>query len=222
MLFCWLIMPDFLAYQTYPNPALAQDVLALLDAHRIPYRTHHAPARFSAVLGTTTAEQFVLSLPPADFTRVRQLEEAQAGDTLAQLPVDYYLFQFSNAELWDLLAQPAAWSSHDVALAGRLLRERGEPVAEATLRDLRQQHTAALATPDPPPTGWLLAGYAFALLGGLLGIGIGWGLWHYRKTLPDGRQVPGYDAATRAHGRQILVLGIGSLLGWLALGWFRG
>lgn len=209
-------MSDLLAYHSYPNPVVAQSLLALLDEQGIEYKAHHAKPRFSAVLGTTTAEQFVISLRPEDFTRVRELEEIQAASALAELPADYYLFQFSNAELWALVSEPAAWSSHDVALAGRLLHERGETVSEEKLNALRAQHTATLAAPNPSPTGWIVAGYVLALVGGVFGLGIGWSLLRYQKTLPDGRQVPGYSVPDRAHGRRILWLGAAGLLAWAA------
>jgi hypothetical protein len=200
-------MPDLLVYQTYPNQAVAQGLLALLDEQRIAYTTDHAPARYNAALGMASEENFVVRLRPDDFTRVRQLEEKQATDSLGELPTDYYLFAFGNAELWELLGQPDAWSSHDVALATRLLRERGETVTDEALLALRARHTAALAAPNASPTGWIVAGYAFSVLGGILGMAIGWSLWRYRKTLPDGRTVPGFSAADRYHGRVMLALG---------------
>ena len=202
-------MPELIAYYAYPNPAVAQNLLTLLDEQQILYTTDHAPARFNAALSVTSTEQFVVRLRPDDFTRVRQLEEQQAAAALAidELPSDYYLFTFSNAELWELLGQPNAWSSHDVALASRLLRERGETITDDALQTLRAQHTAALAVPDPSPTGWIVAGYALALMGGVIGMAIGWSLWRYRKTLPDGREVPGFSENDRYQGRVILVLG---------------
>ena len=201
-------MSDFIVYHTYPNPAVAQPLLTLLDAQAVLHKTSHLPPYFNAIFATTVAEQFVVSLRPEDFTRVRALEEAQAATALAELPSDYYLFDFSNAELWELLREPAAWSSHDVALASRLLRERGETVTDNALQALRQQHNDTLARPAPSPTGWIVAGYVLALLGGVFAIGIGWSLWHYRKTLPTGEQVPGYSAPDIAHGQRIFWLGL--------------
>ncbi len=205
------LVPDLITYRTFPNLAVAAPLLALLDDQRIAYATDHAPARFNAALGVASDEQFVVRLRPDDFTRVRQLEEQQAADSLGELPSDYYLFAFSNAELWELLAQPDAWSSHDVALATRLLRERGETVTDAALLALRTQHTAMLAAPDASPTGWIVAGYALSVLGGILGMAIGWSLWRYRKTLPDGRTVPGFSEIARYHGRVMLALGSATL-----------
>lgn len=206
-----------IAYQKFRSPEAAQPLLALLDEQRIAYEAHHAPARFSAVLGTTSAEQFVVSLLPKDFTRVRQLEEAQAAASQPDLPSDYYLFGFSNPELWELLGQPDAWSSRDVALAAQLLRERGQNVSDDILQHLRDLHAKNLAAPNPRPTAWIVAGYLLALLGGVFGLGIGWSLWRYRKTLPDGRQVPGFAPADRAHGRRILWLGAAGVVFWVAV-----
>ena len=214
-------MADLLTYQTYPNQEVAQSLLDLLDAEGVEYEADYAAARFSAPLGITLPESFVVRLRPEEFSRVRALEEARAAESLGELPSDYYLFSFSNAELWDLLKQPDAWSSRDVALAMRLLRERGENVSAHTLQDLRTWHTATLAAPDPSPTGWIVLGYVSALLGGLFGIGVGWSLRRYNKTLPDGRQVPGYAPADRAHGLYIMVIGAVSLVGW-ALGAMLG
>ncbi|MGI4885186.1 MAG: hypothetical protein ACRYFR_09530 [Janthinobacterium lividum] len=206
-----------IAYQNFPTPEAAQPLLALLDAHRIAHEAHHTRPRFSAVLGTTSAEQFVVSLLPEDFARVRQLEESQAASTPSNFPSDYYLFTFTNQELWELLSQPDAWSSHDVALTTQLLRERGEDVSDHILQNLRARHTENLAAPNPRPTAWIIAGYVLALAGGVFGLGIGWSLWRYCKTLPDGRQVPGFAPADRAHGVRILWLGVAGVLFWVAV-----
>lgn len=73
-------MPDLFACHAYPSPAVAEPLVALLDEHGIAYQAHHAPARFGAVLGATSTEQFVVvSLRPRDFGRVRQMEDRQAS-----------------------------------------------------------------------------------------------------------------------------------------------
>ena len=47
-----------------------------------------------------------------------------------------------------------------------------------------------------------------SLLGGFLGIIIGWYIWKSTKTLPDGNKVLSYNANDRKHGRIIFYLGI--------------
>jgi hypothetical protein len=56
-------------------------------------------------------------------------------------------------------------------------------------------------------TGWVLAGYVFALLGGLLGVAIGSVLWTSKINDPYGNKVKKYNPGTRRHGFIILVIG---------------
>jgi hypothetical protein len=55
--------------------------------------------------------------------------------------------------------------------------------------------------------GWVLAGYVFALFGGLIGLGIGGMLWGSKITDQQGNKVKKYKGSTRAHGFVIMVLG---------------
>ena len=54
---------------------------------------------------------------------------------------------------------------------------------------------------------WIFFGYIFALLGGLLGIGIGGMLLQSTVKDPYGNKVKKYTGASRTHGIIILVLG---------------
>lgn len=64
---------------------------------------------------------------------------------------------------------------------------------------------------------WIYGGYLFALLGGFLGIMIGWHLSSHTKTLPNGQQVYGYSKEDREHGRIIWILGIVMFVIWLVI-----
>lgn len=74
-----------------------------------------------------------------------------------------------------------------------------------------------LAKPDQRNRGWIYAGYFFAFPGGLLGIFIGWHLSTFKKTLPNGEKVYGYNVKDRTHGNRILIIGLVMLVFWLAV-----
>jgi hypothetical protein len=63
-------------------------------------------------------------------------------------------------------------------------------------------------------SGWLIAGYIFALLGGLIGIWIGSRLLFGKVKLTDGTIVKTYDESSRTQGTIILVLAIISIIVW--------
>jgi len=206
-------MDDFQQYQSFPNAEVAQPLLDLLARHEVPFETGFDKPAFDVNMTFNPADtRFVVRLQPANFETARHLEDQENEQVAANVAPDHYLLTFSDEELFDILTRPDEWSSYDVTLAGRLLRQRGRDVTPDTVRLLRQHRTAEMAKPEPSQKAWIVAGYLFALLGGFLGLVIGWHLRYHQKPLPDGRQVLAYSAQDRRHGLRILVLGFFGLL----------
>lgn len=63
-------------------------------------------------------------------------------------------------------------------------------------------------------TGLIVAGYVFALLGGLIGVALGCQLHLGKVTDPSGAKVLQYDAASRSHGMIIMCLSVLSMIVW--------
>jgi len=72
----------------------------------------------------------------------------------------------------------------------------------------RQKRLEDLAQPDKRQIPWIIAGYIFSLLGGFLGLIIGWSLWKMKKTLPNGEKVYAFMNIDRMHGKLIFLIGI--------------
>jgi hypothetical protein len=209
-------MSALLRYQTFPSPELAQPLLELLEKHRIAFDTSYARETFNAALGLTMPALFEVKLLPGDFEKVRALETETNRHLLAEIAPDHYLFTFTDAELFDILAKADEWSNFDVTLAEQLLQERGHVVTPEQVRFLRQYRVAELSQPAPSSYAWILFGYVLAAAGGLLALFIGLHLQH-RKVLPDGQQVPAFSPEDRKHGKQIIALSILSTLIWLGV-----
>jgi len=62
--------------------------------------------------------------------------------------------------------------------------------------------------------GWLIPGYLFAILGGLIGIFIGVHLMSGKITLPDGTKVKKFNQSSRTQGTIMLIIGIIAIIGW--------
>jgi len=164
-----------------------------------------------------TDTHFIVRLRPADFEAARQLEDEANQQLASNVAPEYYLFSFSEEELFDILMKPDEWNSFDVTLASQLLQQRGRDISPDTMRLLRQNRIAELARPETSNRSWILAGYLFALMGGVFGLCIGWHLYFHRKRLPDGRSVMAFSEPDRRHGLRILVLGVLGLGVWLTL-----
>lgn len=214
--------PSFQPFQLYASAAEAAPLLQALAAQGIAVETSLDAGQLAfnpSLANQQQFTQFSVKLQPADFEAAREVQEQVNEQQLRELPSEHYLYQFSNAELFDILARPDEWSSFDVTLARVLLTQRGQPVTPDTLRTLRQRRAAELARPEAAHPGWLWAGYLLALLGGLLGLLMGAHLYWHRRSLPDGRRAYAYSSRVRMHGLRMLLLAVivfGVLL-WLRL-----
>ncbi|MCI1186112.1 hypothetical protein MON38_01680 [Hymenobacter sp. DH14] len=213
-------MLEFLPFQSFPSAEAAQPLLAILRQREIPFETetNSGQAIFDPTFAFNhTYATFLVKLAGSDFEWVRRLQEDANREALATLSPNHYLFSFSDAELFDLVAKPEEWSPLDVTLAGQLLRQRGRDVSVDAIRLLREHRVVEEGKPERSNKGRIMWGYILALFGGAVAIFMGWELYSYKKNLTDGRQVHAYSPHDRVHGLRIMVLGTVSLLLWIAV-----
>ena len=160
-------MNELRSFRMYTSSAAAQPLLDLLDQQHIPYETHvdsGQPAFDPSFAYNAPYAQLVVRLRPADVAVAERLEAELNKQLLNQVAPDHYLFSFSEQELLAIVAEPASWSSFDVALATQLLQKHG--------------HAATAAPrPEPPPAprppargrmrGWVVVGRILLALIGL-------------------------------------------------------
>jgi hypothetical protein len=198
-------------FRKYPTQQQAEDTLALLTRHRVPASlvVNNAVGLLDAnFLGSPVINKYEVKIAPVDFERAEKILAAYVAESMENIEEDYYLYTFSEEELYEVLTNADEWSEYDYQLAQTILRQRGKPVLPEQLVKLKKQRLAQLAHPEPNQRGWIIAGYIFAALGGLLGIFIGYHIWTSRKILPNGEQVYSYQETDRKHGKTIFVLAL--------------
>lgn len=132
---------------------------------------------------------FEVKILQSDFNRANNILENQAEASISHVDKDHYLFEFTNEELFDILLKPDEWNEFDYKLATKILNDRGENVSEELINSIKNQRIKGLEKPEVSQKTWIYAGYLFSLLGGILGVFIGWHIWRATKVLPDGRKV---------------------------------
>lgn len=165
-----------------------------------------SPSMGSAMSGELSKE-YEIQLHPESFEKAEELYLKQAERMMADLPEDYYLLDFSDEELQEVILKHDEWSEFDYLLARKLLQERGKTIEESLIKELRQQRINDLAKPELDQTGWVLFGYFASIMGGFFGIVTGYVLWSSQKTLPNGQMVYTYSKRDRMHGKNMLILG---------------
>ncbi|QEC76649.1 hypothetical protein [Mucilaginibacter ginsenosidivorax] len=201
--------PGLILYKRFNDAALANALVDVLEEGDIEYDMEESTPSFDpGFRSNDLTVEYSIKINPGDFERANQLLNDKEQENVNHVDKDHYLFDFTDAELTDVLAKADEWSPFDYQLARKILIDRGVAISENVLSDLKSDRLEELRKPEKPQNAWIIFGYIISFAGGVFGIFIGWHLSHYKKTLPDGEQVYGYDENDRKQGERIYYLSI--------------
>lgn len=202
-------LEEFITFQKYNEKVYAFESGELLKDNNIDYLIEESPARFAPTfVGNALEKEFAIKIKKNDFIKVEKIQEEIILKQLEYVDSDYYLLQFSDQELMEILTNRYEWGQFDFLLAQKLLKERGKEVNPEIVGLLKDQKLKELSKREKSETVWIVAGYISAMLGGLIGIFIGLQLLTYKKTLPNGDVIHVYSESDRKQGLIILSIGI--------------
>jgi len=198
----------------YKDDAL--EVIQLLEQNQIDYELKDNSSRLDASFGAddNTAE-FELKIHKDDFQKVEKLEEDLVKSTLDSVQEDYFLFEYSDEELIEIVIKKDEWNKFDYLLAQKILKERGKEINPELLKVINKQRVKDLAIEEPNPKWLIFAGYFFALLGGYIGVFIGLYIMKYKKALPNGDKMYAYNKEVRKQGQNVLICSVIGAVFWL-------
>lgn len=206
---------DYLTYQRFQERSEAEDLIALLKNNNIDFLLEDTSGSFDPSFANNAIHnEFRLKLKKNDFQKADMIQNESLSKLLAEVDKNYYLFEFSGQELYDVITKSDEWSRFDVLLARSILNERGLGMNDELLMTIRNQRIEELGKPEESQKVWILFAYMSCLLGGLLGVFIGWYLDTHKKTLPNGDQVYAYSENDRKHGRILIIFGFLSFVLW--------
>ncbi|MDP9081948.1 MAG: hypothetical protein M3O71_31425 [Bacteroidota bacterium] len=198
--------PEFITYQKFNDLALANELAELLAAHKVKYSLEEEAQSFNPSFSYTDIKEYLVKVMPEDFEQVNGLVKQNASENIGEVESDYYLLSFTNDELMDVVTKADEWNPFDVQLARRLLAEKGNVISDTDIAAIEEKRVEELKVVEPPQTWWIFVGYVFAAAAGVLGFFIGWHLWTYKKTLPNGEMSYMYAENDRKQGRIIFYL----------------
>ena len=70
-------------------------------------------------------QEFLVKVNKQHYDRAVKFVQSYLVIEVQKIESDYYLFDFSNEELYELLATKHEWSRFDVLLAKKILKDRG-------------------------------------------------------------------------------------------------
>ena len=200
---------EFLIFKKYNDKESAEALTNQLQAHGIAFQITKDIENLDVLYGTNpTTEFYYVKIKSEDFPKANALLLDIGNTDLNAVDKTHYLFEFTDEELFDLLSKPDEWNALDFQLAKKILRERGREVNDEIIESQKKQRIVELAKPDESNRVWIFIGYLAILFGGLFAIIVGWHLFTYKKTLPDGQRVYEYSEKDRRHGKRIFYLGM--------------
>jgi len=200
---------QYSVFKKYPTVGQAQEIIKFLNENSIETQfgenTSSLDSNFS---GSSFNNEFEIKIKETDFEKANHLLEEIAENQINQVVSDYYLFSFSDEELYDIILKQDEWNEFDYSLSKKILADRGKSIDLDLLKSLKRQRLEDLAKPEENQKIWIISGYIFALLGGLLGIIIGFVLMTSKKTLPNGKLVYSYNEKDRIQGKTMFYIGL--------------
>lgn len=205
-------------FKVYPTKELALEFKELLDNDGIDsVLGDNIPPVDVTFSGSTLEHRYEIRIRQSNFVKAEEILENHAKDLINQVDKDYYLFEFTNEELYEVLIKADEWNEFDYTLAQKILTNRGKSIDQELLSTFKKERLKTLSEPEGNQKSWLYAGYIFALLGGIIGIIIGYFLWTSKKTLPDGNKVYTYSSEDRTKGKTLFFFATIVMIGWIVV-----
>jgi hypothetical protein len=203
------MIENFIAFRSFPTLNQAKELELLLNKNNIKtVLGDNIPPLDINFSGSTLQNQYEIKIDTSDFKKAEVVLEKDTENLLDTIDEDYYLLSFTNEELYEILLNSDEWNVFDYKLAQKLLTDRGKTIDSEMLTSLKNERLKILARPEENQKAWIIAGYIFALLGGGIGIVIGYSLWRSKKTLPNGERIYSYSAEDRKNGQRIFLISI--------------
>ena len=201
-------MQQFIKFKTFNQEEEFINFIDLLKNRQIAYQTEIFNSSIDPASLRPLEKEFIIKVKQMDFSQVNQLVEAIAVESLKEVESDHYLFSFSDGELYEIMTKPDEWSAFDYQLTKKILRERGKSIDDDFLHSLKKTRIEDLSKQEESQKSWIVLGYAFAIIGGIIGIFIGWYMMSQEKTLPNGQRIALFKDEDRQHGIRIFYIGI--------------
>ncbi|HEY1114517.1 MAG TPA: hypothetical protein VGE66_13190 [Chitinophagaceae bacterium] len=197
----------FVVFQSFSDPVLAETIAGKLQEQAVPFELEDTSSPIDPlIIGSDMNADIRIKLQPADFARGHAVLDAYYAPLLASVEPGYYLFDFTDRELEQIVQNPYEWGRFDYLLAQKLLKDRGYDVVPEELEGFKELQLQEMARPESVHRSWIWLGYLMAVCFSPLGIFYGGTLASFKKTLPDGRRIYAYADDVRTHGRRVLVI----------------
>ena len=207
-------------YRDFHSIEKAEEFTKLLEENGIPFKLEKSKTLLdTAIVGHGLVPPALVKVRSVDFPKVNAVLEKAALENPHFLS-SHYLRQMDDHELIDMIRNPNEWNVEDIAVARRILTERGIPIPKAHVEEFNKKKNEALRAGKKAEPKWMILSFALVVAGGLFvsplfllcGVGMGWYYWRDKTVDNQGVKFFTFEKTTRLYGKVIFYLGWLSLL----------
>jgi len=216
---------DLLPFQNFQDEILAKSFAERLTENDIFCTVVKSPQLLdSNIIGSAFSPGFTIKLRAKDFEKAHIALGNHFETMIAEVEQDYYLFNFSDIELVEVIRNQDEWGYFDYQLARKILMEKGLFPDPDTIKQWKEERKRVLSKPEKNGDFIYIVGYVLIVagvflsrnmlrgessvfpVGFLLSIFLGNHLISDKKVLPNGETVFSYSEADRQHGKAIVTI----------------
>ena len=214
---------DYKQFQVFNNIETLNTFTNLLSDNKIDFEVENNSKIFDPSFANNDFEkEYIVKIHPNDFEKVYDLEEEIIKNEIQNTPEDYYLFDYNNSELLDIVNKRDEWNAFDYYLAKKILNDRGNLITEEKIIEIKKERIEELRKPTEIKSIWIILLYIITILGIFLPLFIslssiiyGYFIKNMKKTLPNGESVYQFSEKDRKHGTVFLFGGIFFFIFWI-------
>lgn len=213
---------ELLTFRKFNEYTAAKTFSLLLDESGIVNELEDSSPKFDPGFSNNELlKEYRIKIKSEDFEKANSILLQEATSLIDEIDENHYLFQYTNEELKEVLSKADEWNEIDIALARKILENRGISLSQSDLKELQKKRISELSKPEHFSETWIRFAYLISIAGGLIGLVIGWHINTHKKTLPNGESVFAYDHISREKGNKIFRFGLLMLFLWMLFFVFR-
>ena len=203
------------------NKSIIEEVASILERENIDFQLIDNEKYFDATFVTDPSKiEYQLLIQKEDFENAETLITKYYSENLI-IPEDYYLKEFSDEELIEIIYKKDEWNEFDYEVAKSILKDRGIVISETDIERINSERLEKLKTNYEKPNevkNMIILGYIFSVIGFFasfvmtfclfISYGVSLVILKLKKQLPNGERVYYFNEQDRKHGRRILVLSL--------------
>ena len=197
-------------FRKYVIKEQAEEIAKILSDNGINVQIREVKPYVDITFSNPNSLNYWIRLPENQIAKAESIleKELNTSDGLMY----HYFSEFTDEELIDVLKSFYDWTKVDYQQARMILKDRGISFTDEELEQFKKISLQEQRAPQKAKTSWIIVGFISALLGGFLGLIIGWNYYMGYKELPNGEIVYLYDSSTRKKGKAMVIIALSVLV----------